>query len=299
MEHGCLTFTSSTKVYSESQVLCRNIQRCDQDWQHVCPQRGHSQWEVMGFSSGNTKEEDLWEQEKSPGVKDMACLFLIVQWRTRSRKTARMTTMRLIRAFCLSAALETSVKIVPRKSAPAKSGGNSELSLLDPLGYCDWPLAREDWETSALEEADGCNGSRAVAEKKESPGGVIFLKSVLRVMGCTWWLGFLCHRWISKMRNTALKTCVQALSLNVAPALRQCPQLLSGRMAREAPGEGSDQQYRLRKCPHLWMLAYDVNREEQSLCSHKASHLHTTVIRKARSDSFLSWQGPPYTLHRS
>lgn len=74
------------------------------------------------------------------------------------------------------------------------------------------------------------------------------------------------------------------------PCPRQCPQLLSGRMAWETPGEGSDRQYRLRKCPYLWMLAYDVNEKNKVFALHKASHLHPRVIRKARSDSFLSWQ---------
>lgn len=95
------------------------------------------------------RKEDLWEQEKSPGVKDVACVFLAVQWRTSSRKTARMTTMRLIRAFCLMPAI-----------------GQRRLRNI------------------STEEADGCSSFRAMAEKKKSPGGVIFLKSVLRVMGC-------------------------------------------------------------------------------------------------------------------
>lgn len=168
-----------------------------------------------------------------------------------------------------------------------------------PTGVLWLGVGQRRLRNISTEEADGCSSSRAVAEKKENAGGVIFLKSVLRVMGCAWWLGFLCHRWVSKMRNMALETCVQALSLNVAPYLCQCPQLLSGRMAPETPGEGFDQQYRLRISPHLWMLAYDVNREEESLCSHKASHLHTTVIRKARSDSLLCLDKDHCRLPRS
>ena len=87
------------------------------------------------------------------------------------------------------------------------------------------------------------------------------------------------------MRNGALKTCVNALELSVVPSLCQCPQLLSEKMASETPGEGFDQLYGLRICPQcLWMLPYNVNREGQSLCSHKTSQMHATVNGKARSD---------------
>ena len=119
----------------------------------------------MGFSSGNTREEDLGEQEKSPGVKDVACVLPHCPEEDKLEENHQDDDYETYRSF-LSLCSSREVKIVPRKSTPVESGGNSELSPLDSPGHCDWPLAREDWETAALEEADGCNRARAVAEEK-------------------------------------------------------------------------------------------------------------------------------------
>ena len=206
----------------------------------------------MGFSSGNTRKEDLGEQEKSPGVKDVACVLPHCPEEDKLEENHQDDDYETYRSF-LSLCSSREVKIVPRKSTPVESGGNSELSPLDSPGHCELATGQRGLRNSSTGRGGWMQQRQSCGWGEGSPGGVTVLKSVLRVMGRAWWLGFLCHRRVSEMRNTALHTCVQALSLNTAPALCQCPQLLSGRMAPETPGEGFDQQYRLRICPHLWM----------------------------------------------
>lgn len=96
----------------------------------------------MGFSSGNTREEDLWEQEKSPGIKDVACVLPHCPEEDKLEENHQDDNYETYQSF-LSLCSSREVKIVPIKST-VKSGGNSELCPLDPLGHCDWPLARED-----------------------------------------------------------------------------------------------------------------------------------------------------------
>lgn len=215
MEHGCLIFTSSTKSllwvpgpkqeYSKMWLWLTNTYG-----RTPSGDTANEKW--WAFHQGTPKRK-IFGNKKSPGVKDMACLFLIVQWRNKVLgKPPGWQLWDFSGAFCLSVALETSVKIVPRKSAPANSGGNSQSCpywthrvlwlTIGQRGLRDISTGRGGW----MQRFQSCGW-----EEREPWGSNIPQISPQGDGMYTWWLGFLCHRWISKMRNTALKTCVQAL----------------------------------------------------------------------------------------
>lgn len=172
MEHGYLKlFISGTKVYSESQVLRRNIQRCVQYWHVGEIQVGTQTMRSDGLLKVHQGGTSLESMRSRLETWTLACALPrcpVENNLQENHHDDNYETYKRFPSLCTSRELKT----FPRKSPPTKRGRESELSLLGPLGHYDWPLTRErsekhqHWERRIDAAVPGL-----WAQKRGSPGG--------------------------------------------------------------------------------------------------------------------------------
>lgn len=195
---------------------------------------------------------------------DWPCALPHFPGKGRSRRTTRMTTMWLIRDFCLSAALQSLRCCLENHLLQRRVDSQSGALWLATD-------QREDWETSALGEADRCSCSRAVCRGE----------SVLGELGSsipnTSPLGDGACMMPGAPGSQTSQHDEEGGTKNLCWCSSATCCLLPVPIYWEKGPRNSKWSLGLRIRPSLWMLAYGINREWQGVCPHGTFHLHITV----------------------